>query len=54
MGMSGAGLYGDFVVEVDHYIGKMLNALDRLNLSESTLVVFASDNGPARGTYERI
>ena len=54
IGMSGAGLYGDFVIEVDHYIGKMLNALDRLNLTDSTLVVFASDNGPARGAYERI
>lgn len=54
VGMSGAGAYGDFVIEVDHYIGKILNTLDRLDLTKSTLVVFASDNGPARGVYERI
>ena len=54
VGKSGAGLYGDFVLEVDHYIGNMLKALDRLNLTEKTMVVFASDNGPATGVYERV
>lgn len=54
VGKSGAGLYGDFVLEVDHYIGSMLNALDRLKLAENTLVVLASDNGPATGVYERV
>ena len=54
VGKSGAGLYGDFVLEVDHYIGTMLNALDRLDLTENTIVVFASDNGPATGVYERV
>lgn len=54
VGKSGAGLYGDFVLEVDHYIGSMLKALDRLNLAEETMVVFASDNGPATGVYERV
>jgi arylsulfatase A len=54
IGKSGAGLYGDFVVEIDHYIGDMLNALDRLNLAKNTLVIFASDNGPDATSYERI
>ena len=54
VGKSGAGLYGDFVVEIDHYIGNMLNTLDRLKLSDDTLVIFASDNGPALSTvYDR-
>ncbi|MDA0350313.1 MAG: arylsulfatase [Verrucomicrobia bacterium] len=53
-GTSGAGLYGDFVVEIDHYIGDLLDALDRLNLTENTLVIFASDNGPDSTSYERV
>ena len=54
VGKSGAGLYGDFVLEVDHYIGNMLQALERLNLAEKTMVVFASDNGPALSVYDRV
>ncbi|MFT5523173.1 MAG: arylsulfatase A [Pirellulaceae bacterium] len=45
-GKSGAGMYGDFVMQVDHSIGQILNALDRINLTENTLVLFMSDNGP--------
>ena len=40
------GIYGDAVVEVDESIGKVMAALDRLQLREETLVVFTSDNGP--------
>jgi arylsulfatase A-like enzyme len=45
-GASGAGLYGDFVVQVDRAVGTVLDALDRLDLRENTLLVFTSDNGP--------
>lgn len=44
-GRTEAGLYGDYVHELDHYLGQLLDALDRLGLSENTLVLFASDNG---------
>lgn len=54
VGKSGAGLYGDFMLEIDHYVGEMLDTLDRFDLAENTLVIFASDNGPATGVYERI
>lgn len=37
--------YGAFVQTLDHYVGQVLDALDRLDLSENTLVVFTSDNG---------
>lgn len=46
VGKSGAGSYGDFVQMVDAQVGKVLDALDSLGLSENTIVVFASDNGP--------
>ena len=37
--------YGAFVETLDHYVGTILDALDRLKLTERTLVVFTSDNG---------
>jgi len=45
-GKSGAGLYGDVVMEVDWSVGRILDALRRHGLEQDTLVVFTSDNGP--------
>lgn len=45
-GKSEVSLYGDFVMQVDATVGKILHALDRNGLAERTLVVFTSDNGP--------
>ena len=44
-GRSEAGDYGDFVHEVDWFVGQVLAALDRNGLADDTLVVFTSDNG---------
>ena len=44
-GTSDAGLYCDFVAQVDHSTGKILDLLDSLGISENTLVIFTSDNG---------
>lgn len=46
---SGAGLYGDVIAELDASVGRVLDKLDELKLSENTLVVFTSDNGPWYG-----
>jgi len=35
---------------MDEGVGAILDTLDRLNLSDNTLVIFLSDNGGARGT----
>jgi arylsulfatase A len=43
---SGAGPYGDYVMNMDAMIGQVLATLDKLKLSENTLVLFSSDNGP--------
>lgn len=45
-GSSDAGLYGDFVTQVDGAVGRVLDTLDRLGMRENTLIIFASDNGP--------
>ncbi len=42
---SGAGFYGDFAVQVDWTVGQVLNTLDRLEITENTLIFFTSDNG---------
>jgi len=44
-GKSGAGPYGDFAVQVDATVGRVLKALDDRKLAKDTLVVFTSDNG---------
>ncbi|XP_062390621.1 arylsulfatase D isoform X2 [Sardina pilchardus] len=44
-GKSKNGLYGDNVEEVDWMIGRMVNAIDRLSLSNKTLMYFTSDHG---------
>jgi uncharacterized sulfatase len=45
-GKSGAGLYGDFVEEMDWTAGEVLRALAEAGKDRDTLVVFTSDNGP--------
>ena len=45
-GRSEAGMYGDFVVQVDDVVGDVVAALDKANLAENTLILFTSDNGP--------
>lgn len=44
-GQTKAGVYGEFVVEFDWAVGELVKALDRLELTEKTLVVVTSDNG---------
>ncbi len=45
-GKSGAGMYGDFMLMVDAQIGMVIDAMERTGMSENTLLVFSSDNGP--------
>lgn len=45
-GKSGRGLYGDVIMEIDWSAGQIMQTLERLGLTENTLVIFTSDNGP--------
>ena len=45
-GKSGAGLFGDVVMEVDWSVGQILDTLKEVGVDERTLVVFTTDNGP--------
>ena len=46
-GKSKLGIYGDFVMEVDAVVGRVLAALDKSGAAKNTLVIAASDHGPA-------
>ena len=43
---SGAGLFGDLMLELDDSIGEVMAALEKNGLTKNTLVIFTSDNGP--------
>lgn len=45
-----ATLYG-MIDNLDHNIGRLLNALDENGLTENTIIVFMSDNGPWIRSY---
>ncbi|MCH2182904.1 MAG: arylsulfatase [Mariniblastus sp.] len=44
-GQSGLGPYGDFIMQVDAAIGKIVRAVDDSGQSDNTLVMVTSDNG---------
>ncbi|MGI9473570.1 MAG: sulfatase-like hydrolase/transferase, partial [Rubripirellula sp.] len=45
-GKSGAGIFGDVVMEVDWSVGQVLGAIEDIGVERNTLVIFTSDNGP--------
>ena len=45
-GKSGMGPRGDALLELDDNTGKILHVLDSLKLTNNTIVIFSSDNGP--------
>lgn len=46
---SGAGLYGDALLDLDDSVGAVLDALKQNGLDDHTLVLFSSDNGATFG-----
>lgn len=45
-GTSRAGAYGDVVQELDWSVGEVLDAVQRNDLADDTVIIFTSDNGP--------
>ncbi|UCD62154.1 MAG: sulfatase-like hydrolase/transferase, partial [Flavobacteriaceae bacterium] len=45
-GKSGNGKYADVLMQLDNYVGQILDKIEQLNLKENTIVIFTSDNGP--------
>jgi arylsulfatase len=54
-GTTGAGDIGDAMADIDHNVGLVLQAIQRLGIERNTIVIWCSDNGaearrPWRGT----
>lgn len=49
VGTSKWGQYGDAIQEMDYHVGRLMDALSRLGLDRSTIVVYTSDNGRGPG-----
>jgi arylsulfatase A-like enzyme len=46
VGISGMGPRGDAILEFDWSVGEIMKTIENLNLSEKTLIIVTSDNGP--------
>lgn len=44
-GKSEIGPYGDFVMQVDDFIGKLMDKLEEKGIADNTILIFTSDNG---------
>lgn len=53
-GQGECGGYGEFVIETDYHVGRLLDFLDESGLAEDTLVVYTSDNGPENSWKLRV
>lgn len=53
-GKSDAGYYGDFVVETDAQVGKVLEVLDKKGFTDNTIVIFTADNGAETAAFDRL
>mgnify|MGYP006425866005 CR=1 FL=1 len=45
-GKTEAGPHGDFIYEFDQIVGGIMDVLDRMGISDDTLLMVTSDNGP--------
>src|SRR3954462_4325286 len=50
-GKRGQDDYSDRMVTHDEQVGQMLNKLDELGLTENTIVMYSTDNGPENDTW---
>jgi arylsulfatase A-like enzyme len=53
-GRTNAGPHGDFIHQLDHIVGELLQTLERLGMADNTLVLFSSDNGPETTSVVRM
>ncbi len=45
-GITGNGMWGDILTQIDAYTGRILDKVDELGLADDTIFIFTSDNGP--------
>ena len=45
-GKTGNGNYADVLAQLDHYVGQLLDAVDKAGVADNTIFIFTADNGP--------
>ncbi len=50
-GISGQDEYSDGMVEHDMHVGQLLDKLDELGITDNTIVLYSTDNGPHLNTW---
>ena len=45
LGKSNTNFYGDFVLQVDDVVGKILEVVEKNNITGNTIIIFTTDNG---------
>ena len=53
-GKGDCGGYGEFVIETDHHVGRILAFLEKAGLDKDTMIIYTSDNGPEKSWQNRI
>lgn len=53
-GQGAAGGYGEFMIETDHHVGRILDFLKSSGLDDNTMVIYTSDNGPEKSWSNRL
>ncbi len=48
---SNAGVYGDFVQEMDWSVGQIIQAMKKKGLNKNTIIIFTADNGASRISF---
>ncbi|MDY7396794.1 arylsulfatase [Aureibaculum sp. 2210JD6-5] len=51
LGKSKAGIYGDFIQELDWTVGQIVSALKKKGFEENTIIIFTADNGASKASF---
>ncbi len=51
VGTSKAGIYGDFIQELDWTVGEVMKALKEKGIEDNTIIIFTADNGASKMSF---
>lgn len=51
LGKSKAGIYGDFIQELDWTVGQIVSALKEKGIEDNTVIIFTADNGASKASF---
>lgn len=52
VGKSGNGPWGDLLMQIDSYNGRLLDTIEQLGIRDNTIYIFTADNGPEALEFE--